>query len=87
METSRVDGVRRSKDAATHFFKLLALGRRLDVLEVDQGVLREVDDLPQIVEQPFVALEALEELHQRLGADLLVVPAEIENKTTPGIVR
>ena len=78
---------RRGKDTDTNLLELLALGRRLDVLEVDQGVLAEVHDLPQIVEEALVALEALEELDERLGADLLVVPAEIENKTTPGIVR
>ena len=78
---------RRKKDTETHFFELLALGRRLDVLEVDQGVLAEVHDLPEVVEEALVALEALEQLDQGLGADLLVVPAEIENKTTPGIVR
>ena len=77
----------RSPDAATRLLELLALGRRLDVLEVDQGVLAEVHDLSQIVEQALVALEALEELDERFRADLLVVPAEIENKTTPGIVR
>ena len=70
-----------------YLLELLALGRRLDVLEVDQGVLAEVHDLSQIVEQALVALEALEELDERFRADLLVVPAEIENKTTPGIVR
>ena len=52
-----------------------------------QGVLREVHDLPQVVEQPFVTFKTFEQLDERLGADLLVVPAEIENKTTPGIVR
>ena len=78
---------RRKGHRDQYLLELLALGRRLDVLEVDQGVLAEVHDLPEVVEEALVALEALEQFHQGLGADLLVVPAEIENKTTPGIVR
>jgi len=54
---------------------------------MDEGVLREVHDLPQVVEQAFITFKPFEQLDQGLGADLLVVPAEIENKTTPGIVR
>ena len=79
--------VERSKDTDTNLLELLALRRRLDVLEMHQRILREVHDLPEVVEEALVALEALEQLDQGLGADLLVVPAEIENKTTPGIVR
>ena len=49
------------------------LRRRLDVLEVHQSVLREVHDLPEVVEQAFVALKPFEQFDQRLGPDLLVV--------------
>ena len=71
----------------TNLLELLALGRRLDIFEMHQSVLAEVHDLPEVVEQAFVALEAFEQLDERFRADLLVVPAEIENKTTPSIVR
>ena len=50
--------VERSKDTDTNLLELLALRRRLDVLEMHQRILRKVHDLPEVVEQPFVALEA-----------------------------
>ena len=63
----------------THLLELLALGRRLDIFKMHQSILREVHDLPQIVEQAFITFKTFEQLDERLGADLLVVPAEIEN--------
>ena len=71
----------------TDLLELLTFSCGFNIFKVDEGVLREVHDLPQIVEQPFITFKPFEQLDQGLGADLLVVPAEIENKTTPGIVR
>ena len=64
---------RRVAADALDLLELLALRGGFDVLEVHQRVLREVDDLAEVVEEALVALEVLEEIHQRLRADLLVV--------------
>ena len=68
----RVEAVALAADAL-HLFDLARLARRLDVLEVDVGLLAEVDDGAQKVEQALVALERLEDVDECLGGQLLVV--------------
>ena len=45
----------------------------LDILEVDIGVLAEVDDGSQEVEETLVALEGLKDVDEGSGGQLLVV--------------
>ena len=53
--------------------ELAKLARRLDVLEMHMGVLREVDDGTEVVVQTLSGLVALKDLDEILGTELVVV--------------
>ena len=44
---------------AFDFFNLASLARRLDVFEMHLGILAEVDDRSEEVEEPFKALQII----------------------------
>ena len=58
---------------ALHLLDLRRLARGFNVLEVHLGLLAEVDDRSEEVEQALIALERLEQLDQCRGRQLLVV--------------
>uniref|UniRef100_A0A8W7PT82 Uncharacterized protein n=1 Tax=Anopheles coluzzii TaxID=1518534 RepID=A0A8W7PT82_ANOCL len=72
LDALRIVAVRLAADAL-HLLDLVGLAGGLDVLEVHLRILAEVDDRAEEVEQSLVALEALEQVDQRLRRQLLVV--------------
>jgi len=58
---------------ALDLLDLASFASSLDVLEVNIGLLAEVDYGAKEVEQALVALEVLEDVDKRLGGQLLVV--------------